>query len=466
MKAGSLRLRLFLAGAVSIGVALGLSALGLRALFERHTERGLVAEMSFVVDTLAAGLGRGADGSLTMTAPPLDPRFDRPLSGSYWQIGSAAEPSMLRSRSLWDAELALPRDNLSDGAIHTHRISGPDSADLLVTERLITLPSRLGGNRVRVAVGRGSAEIALATRAFTADLAPYLAVIGLLLLAAAATQVAVGLAPLKDIQGRVAAVRSGRAARVGNAFPNEIRPLAVEMDALLDQRQRDVAAAFARAADLAHGLKTPLQVLSGEVERLRRQGAHEAADLLDDVGGAMRRHVERELSRARRASRGGDAVASVGEVVTQLVRVLGKTPRGRALEWVVDIPPNVVATIHPDDLAEAIGAIAENAGRFAVSTVRFAGVASAGKVRISVVDDGPGIPDDRRADVLRRGGRLDVAGPGAGLGLAIASDIALAHQGAVEMGPTTAGAMTVTLVLPSAADGTPATADGPAPAPG
>jgi signal transduction histidine kinase len=56
---------------------------------------------------------------------------------------------------------------------------------------------------------------------------------------------------------------------------------------------------WSRAADLAHGLKTPLAALSGDARILRSRGSDDIADSLDAIGERMRRHVERELVRVR-----------------------------------------------------------------------------------------------------------------------------------------------------------------------
>ena len=128
---------------------------------------------------------------------------------------------------------------------------------------------------MRVVVARDTADLSELTRNFSADFAPFLAVIALLLIGAFGAQVAVGLAPLKAVRGRLAAIRSGSAERLGTGLPEEVGPLAGEIDALLDARDKQVSLARARAADLAHGLKTPLQVLAGGVERLKTKGDHE-----------------------------------------------------------------------------------------------------------------------------------------------------------------------------------------------
>ncbi|MCI0429977.1 MAG: HAMP domain-containing histidine kinase [Rhodospirillales bacterium] len=437
MNRGSLRLRLLVAGVVSVLAALGFSALGLTVLFERHVERRVVTELGIYLDQIVAGLDRGADGALAVAMPPADPRFAQPLSGLYWQI--QAGDAVLRSRSLWDAELILPGDALADGAVHQHRIPGPGAAELIALERSVTLPARLGGGTMRAVVALDYADIAAASRAFAAELLPNLAVIALFLIAAAYAQVVIGLKPLAAVRNRLAAIREGRARRLGRAVPNEILPLAAEVDALLEGREVQAERARARAGDLAHGLKTPLQVLVGDVERLRGKGEAAIATEIEQVATTMRRHVDRELARARIAAGAADARARVADVVKRVLAVVVRTPAGAKLEWSVDIPTETVARIDPDDLAEAIGNLAENAARHARAKVSIRTRREAELVFVTVADDGPGIPEDRLEEALVRGGRLDRLGSGAGLGLAIVRDIADAWGGKFEIRTTANG---------------------------
>lgn len=453
MIGGSLRVRLFLAGVVSILVALALAAFGLSLLFERHVERRMGDDLTVVLDRLVSGIDRAQDGTLSVVDAPDDPRFEKPLSGLYWQVttepvAGAASTLVDRSRSLWDTELPLPRDELFEGSLHHHRIAGPGGSSLIAVERRVTLPARLGGTALRLVVARDVADLRNATRDFTSDLMPFVAMVGLLLVVASAIQVRVGLAPLAAVQARLAAIRAGTAERLGQAFPDEVQPLAAEVDALLDARDRQVQAARARAGDLAHGFKTPLQVLAGDVVRLEEKGERAIAEDLAVIGETMRRHVERELARARRVV-SADAVAPVGEVVERVVRVVGRTPAADPLEWEVSVDPAAKARIAPDDLAEILGNLLENAARHARERIVVTAAIETGEVVVRVVDDGPGIPPQMVAMALQRGGRLDT-GPGTGLGLAIASDIAEAWDGLLSLGPTDPGRMTAVLRLPRA----------------
>lgn len=431
MTLGSLRLRLVVAAAVSVLAALTLSAFGLTLLFEGHVERRVVAELDIYLDQITVALDRDVDGELTVAAALTDPRFAQPLSGLYWQV--QVGDAILRSRSLWDSTLALPVDELASGAIHQHRIPGPGGAELLVVERSVTLPARLGGAVMRAAVALDSADIAVATRAFAADLLPYLAVIAILLIAAAYAQVVVGLRPLAAVRDRLAAIREGGARRLGQSFPDEILPLAAEVDALLAAREAQVEKAKARAADLAHGLKTPLQVLTGDVERLRNKGETDVAAELEQIATAMRRHVERELARARLAIPAADARARIAEIAERVVAVVARTPAGSRLDWSVEVPAQAIGRIDPDDLAEALGNLVENAARHARSRISIRAHDEADLIVVTIADDGPGIPEDRLEEVLARGGRLDKLGSGAGLGLAIVREIAEAWGGRLDI---------------------------------
>ena len=124
MTRGSLKRRLLAAGAASIFLALVLAGVGLLLLFERHVERRIVLELQADLRQLVSGLHRTTDGAFQADTPPLDPRYASPLSGRYWQVSLQPGEPILRSRSLWDAALNLPVDELSATDVHEHDIKG------------------------------------------------------------------------------------------------------------------------------------------------------------------------------------------------------------------------------------------------------------------------------------------------------------------------------------------------------
>lgn len=431
MKRGSLHRRLLLAAAASIGVALLLAAAGLAALFQQHVERRVEAELAAHLEQLLASVDHGAQGELLLARQPADPRFNIAFSGLYWQIETGDQ--VLRSRSLWDERLTLPAHPAADGDVHRHRVSAAGGGELLVLERTVVLPARIGGAMLRAGVAIDAAEIRAARREFLRDLLPYLLLIAAVLLLAAGVQVRVGLSPLAAVRARLAAIHAGEARRLGEHFPDEVLPLARQVDVLLEQQERELERARHRAADLAHGLKTPLQVLTGDVETLRARGESELAGEIEEVARLMRRHVERELARARMAADRGDALAAAADVARRLVAVVSRSPAGARLQWQVDVADDLRVRIDPDDLTEALGNLVENAARHARGKVTLRATEQDGVARLAVIDDGPGIPAERLEEVLARGVRLDSSAKGSGLGLAIARDIAEAWGGTLEM---------------------------------
>jgi signal transduction histidine kinase len=239
-----------------------------------------------------------------------------------------------------------------------------------------------------------------------------------------------------------------RAARLDGAAPREVQPLADEINRLLDAQEKALARARSRATDLAHGLKTPLQVLSADIRALRKKGESELADEIEKTAGAIRRHVERELARARLAPGvSGKAMCRVLEVVSGVVAVVKRTPSGKQLSFEIDVVADLTAPIDEGDLSEILGNLVENAARYAKSSVRIEASAAIGEVTVAVADDGPGIPDADRESALSRGVQLDRKSGGSGLGLSIVSDIVEAYGGRLAMANADPGLL-VTVSLP------------------
>ena len=264
-------------------------------------------------------------------------------------------------------------------------------------------------------------------------MAPYLGLLAVALAGAGWAQLAVGLRPLQVFGAQIAALRTGRIVRIAGNWPREVEPVAAELNALLAAREEDIVRARARAGDLAHGLKTPLQALMGEAGRLRSRGENVAADGIEQVAAAMRAHVERELIRARTAKQVRMAAADVADVAARIVAVLRKTPEGERLDWRVSVPANAIAVIEVEDLVEVMGALAENAARHANLCVKISAEMETEEVRIAVCDDGDGIPTEKLDALMLRGARLDESHQGTGLGLAIAAEIANAHRGSLRL---------------------------------
>jgi len=431
----SLRLRLLLIAALATGLAVLIAAFGLVALFDRHVERRIDAELETYLRQLAADIAVKPDGSVGLTRSLAEPRFEEPYSGLYWQVQDKDRRLLLRSRSLWDTELALPASAIENGAVYRHSISGPQKTQLIAAERSISYSVPGGPQLLRLVVALDRRDLDRARQDFAIDIVPFLALLTAAFLVAVWFQVGIGLRPLHKLRQGLQAVRAGTTARLDGRFPDEVESLVQEVNDLLQAQEEAIDRARSRAADLAHGLKTPLTVLTADAAQLLKKGEVEISTELTELANAMRRQVDLELVRARidATRRAAHPPQPLAPIAARLIRTLQRTPKGGALIWSCAIQDKLAVAVDPDDLAEMLGNLLDNAQKWAIGEVRLTAGADDGEISILVEDDGPGAPIDKIATLGQRGVRLDRTVQGSGRGLAIVSDIASAYGGRLEI---------------------------------
>ncbi|KRG70449.1 hypothetical protein ABB29_06630 [Pseudoxanthomonas dokdonensis] len=440
----SLRWRLLLAAAAAVLVALVLSWLFMTLLFQRHLERRLQSELSRDGLALVAALSLDEQGRPALERELSDPRLQKPGGGYYWQISTAQ--GVLRSRSLWDTALPVP----TRAPIDTWRVIemvGPLGQSLMGLERRLVLERN---RAVVIQLAQDVQPLEMARTEFGRELGLFLVLLWLVLSAAAWGQVSLGLRPLRRIRGDLSGLQENAGSRLPSSGLREIQPLTDAINALADVRERDLQVARRRAGDLAHGLKTPLAAMAAQSRRARAAGAIDAADGMDRAVAAIQATVDAELARARVAAAANMplGVSALRRVVENLIAVLERTESGSRIAFTVEVPASLVLAVPVDTLSEIIGALLENAVRYAKRQISVSASAGPGWTAIRIEDDGPGIADGSMQQALMRGGRLDESGHGTGLGLAIAGDLITATQGSLELGQSTFGGLLVTILWP------------------
>lgn len=444
-RGASLQTRL-LAGALGwILAALAVAGVLLTDLFRRHVESQFRAGLEIHLNELAASLewGEGAEAP-TLLRQSGDPAFRKPYSGLYWQVSRPDGHPFLRSRSLWDTVLLLPADDLMDGAVHHHRLAGPNVPHLIAVERAVTLPN--APQPVRILVARDESVLHQAVASFAATLAGSLALLAAGLAVAAVLQVRLGLRPLDRLRAALGSLRlEGGPSRLEGEFPREVEPLVDDLNALIRHNADLLERARTQAGNLAHALKTPLAVMTNEASRLGEDGRlfREQLDL-------ARRQVDIHLARARAAAAGAASgqkfavEASLKGLRAVMERVYGDK------ELAIDLATDSAHLVRGErqDFEEMLGNLLDNACKWARSRVRVATEIRDRRLAVTVDDDGPGLPPDRREEVFGRGRRLDEAAPGSGLGLAIVRDLADLGGGAVRLEDSPLGGLRAVLELP------------------
>lgn len=217
--------------------------------------------------------------------------------------------------------------------------------------------------------------------------------------------------------------------------------------AFLDMRariERQIEQRMLMLSGVSHDLRTPLTRMRLALSLMPEDAEVEAlqADVMQ-----MERMVDEFLAFVRgdamEGSEPSDAVALVREVVERAGPQVG-------LVSVEGVPELV--EMRPQAIVRALENLVSNARRFG-KRVEVRLTFQDRSLRIQVEDDGPGIPADRRDEALRPFTRLDRSrdpnrGAGVGLGLSIASDIALSHGGALRLSKSeTLGGLRVDLVI-------------------
>lgn len=409
----SLRRRLWAVGLVGT-VAVTLLATWLLGLaFERALQRGFETSLVNEHAALIGLLEALPDGSIALRKRPADPRYERPYSGAYWQVGEGDTP--LRSRSLWDFEPRLPAPR-ADGRLEILPAGGPSDQQWVVVRQRVTLPRSREAVTVWLAGDRAPLRQELAEFRLLASAA--IGGLAVLFLAVLSVQVGHGLRPLRRLSESLQAVRRGDLQRLPmDDLPGEIAPLAGHLNELLDHQERSVRRARHAAADLAHALKTPLAVLDAAAQR---PDAELPSQVREQVG-RMVRVVQRQLSQGLPAD--PRARCRIAPVAGELARLFAGLPRDPALELDVHVPEALEFPADREVLEELLGNLIDNAAKWAQRRVRIEAAAEPGARILSVEDDGPGLPEDAVARVLNRGVRLDQQVPGSGLGLSIVQDL-------------------------------------------
>lgn len=442
----SLRLRLFGGAALWITAAVAVAGVAISLLLGASIDRASQAELSDRLNRLVAII-RVVDGDVRVSGTLPDVRYETPFSGLYWQVRDPQTGNVLGSRSLWDRQidLGLPTDGSA-----THRtVAGPQQQVLSALGRRITIDGSAGASALEVIVAEDRARIDASVATFGRDLAIALTILAVALVAAAWAQVRIGLGPLDAIKRGIASIRDGTSERLPDTYPREVMPLADEVNALLETQESAIRFSRERAADLAHGLRTPLAVLSGLAQKLRETGNDGHADELEELGRQMSERINYQLRLAqlRVRQRGHGFLSSVSIVVDQTLSVLARSPEMESIRWDVDVPEDALVDMDERDLMELAGVVLDNAGKWARSVVTVNAVVSHATIDLVIEDDGPGLLETQYASLGRRGGRLDETVAGTGLGLSIAKEIVLLNGGQLAFGKARIGGLSVRLVL-------------------
>jgi signal transduction histidine kinase len=447
LSARSIASRLFLSAAFWSILILALAGLGLSALNKQWTEANFDDQLGVYLKALVANVAEGK----TAAPAAIAPQFELAFSGWYWQITrtDVNPPEIRASKSLFATQLpqlvAVGNDH---GAILSGYAVGPGGHQLRMIERDIDAGD---DGRYLVQVAANADVIQAQERSFEYGLAATFLTLALALIGSTALAVRFGLRPLRVLREGVAAIRRGEAEHIAGEFPQDVAPLATEVNQLIDANREIVERARTQVGNLAHALKTPLSVLMNEADSM----SSALPDKVREQTEIMRRQVTFYLDRARAAARARTfgVATEVKPVVEGLVRTYEKLHGDQVLTFDVTLQPGLKFRGEAQDLTDLIGNLLDNAGKWARERVSIHAARATERdsdpfLVAEIDDDGPGLDKSARAAAVERGKRLDESRPGSGLGLSIVVELASIYGGSLKLDESPLGGLRAILRLP------------------
>lgn len=446
----SLALRLFLSASVWIFFTLFSGGLLLSNIFRETAQKSFEDKLNLFMETLIGASKVDSRSSITVVNQLGDPRFFQPYSGWYWQINKGST-TLQRSRSMWDQVFTMDkrivggRAQFIDSALRKESTEGNgvvQSHNLAIIQREISFP---GMDKPLIFMISGNTEEYEENIAkFNTILISSLFLLGLGLFIAVFLQVRYGLLPLGKIKNSLFKIRNGDATKLEGNYPSEVWPLAEEINILLDHNEKIVNRAKTHVGNLAHALKTPLAVINNQITKENKN------ILVSSQIKVIEGYVNKYLKKATTSS---DVSVKKSKInvflcIKKILKIFRKINTNLKFDLKEDCTDLLVVG-NDDDFEEVFGNLLENATKWAKSniSIRIKKVDDS-SIKVTIDDDGPGLPKQKMNEVFVRGLRLDEQMPGTGLGLNIVKDIVENHSGKVWLENSNMGGLRVIISLP------------------
>lgn len=449
----SLHSRLLLAVTVVLVGFLGLTGLALDRAFRDSAEVSVQDRLQAQLYGLLAAADLGMDGRLVLPETLPEARFSRPGSGLYAHVRDKGGKTLWRSPSQLGGELPDGRD-LAPGSTQFEQIPNSSGKPFFLLQFGVAWEAVEGSPQnytfvVAENLQRFTSEVA----AFRRSLWFWLGGAAVLLLIVQAIILQWGLTPLRRVADQVSRVESGEQERLEGKFPRELSRLTSNINIFIKNERENLERYRNTLGDLAHSLKTPLAVLSGifdagDKKNLSVGDAKEQVERMTNI-------VDYQLKRAATSGKATllapvDLALQLNKVVTSLQKVY----REQSVNVITEVEPHLQFYGEEGDLLEILGNLLDNAFKWCQKRISVFAVAVGPKsqprrgIKLTIADDGPGIPDELADQVLGRGVRIKSSTPGHGIGLSVVSDIVSAYHGSLNIKKNHNGGAIVELELP------------------
>jgi len=252
-----------------------------------------------------------------------------------------------------------------------------------------------------------------------------------------------GLKPLSMLAKEIEEIEAGKQQKIESPYPKEILPVSSSLTKLLQSELEQRGRYKNALSDLAHSLKTPLSAVRAQLGNSLKDQA------IDEQVQRMSMIIDHQLKRASaevKSIYGPDT--KLAPLIERLCGSLAKVYREKQIDFNISIIAGASAKMHENDLMEVLGNIIENACKYGNQKVSIRYEENPTATIVHIEDDGPGVAENMRNEILVRGARADTSQIGQGIGLSIASDILSSYNGGLKISPSTIGGARFSVMVP------------------
>lgn len=233
------------------------------------------------------------------------------------------------------------------------------------------------------------------------------------------------LKPLNTLANELENVEQGNQNSLQKLYPKELEQVTAQLNTLLSTEQNQRKRYRNALSDLAHSLKTPLAIIQSQ-----KSISTETSEQVT----AISHMVEHQLKKAQSAGESAWHLGvSVQTVADKLVNTLNKIHKDKAIDISSSIQSKSIFKGDESDLMEVLGNLLDNACKAATSKVELDVSYNPHCLRFTIADDGKGINESQKEEILQRGTRADTYEKGHGIGLAIVRDLVHSYNGEISI---------------------------------
>lgn len=454
----SLRQRLLISTLVGSVILTITTGIFLSVIFSLSTEKQFDHRLQTTLSELV-GVTRIMDDKVTLDLRHSSPSFSNLFSGWYWEVVdvkgdiSLFKSESLHNSSLWQQLAGEHKQQMSrnQGEAFRSYLKGPVQDDIRIYAQYINFPERKAP--LLYIISGNSELLATEARSFYWMIAAGLSLIVLGLTLGTFFQLRFVLKPLENLKNYLAEIRIGDGKSIEGNLPQEIMPVANEINNLIDANRQVIERARTHVGNLAHALKTPISILLNASDNK----TDDDSKLVFEQVKLMNVQITHHLNRARMIA-SVDTVATkiyVYPVANSIINALKKINFDKNVNVKFIANEQLCFYGEKQDLEELIGNLIDNAFKWCDTNVSVDIKAEekdnqTPQLHILIEDDGPFMPAKELKKVLQRGHRIDENMHGTGLGLSIVKELALLYNGEFTLCQSELGGLKAELWLPLA----------------